>query len=93
MSPLPFLNILRTEQDACHFAEDIFECISWIKNIMFWFKFHHLKFIKGLIHSKPALVEVMTAGLMLIRLQAMARSNVDQGLWYMVSLGHNELMK
>ena len=54
-----WLNTLRSEQNGCHWAHDIFSCIFLNKNACVMIKIS-LKFIpKGSIDSKSALVQVM----------------------------------
>ena len=35
-----YINTFRLRQNGCHFADDIFKQISWIKHDVFLFKFH-----------------------------------------------------
>ena len=42
---LSYVKLSSPGKNDCHFAHDIFRCISWMKSVVFWFEFHWNMFL------------------------------------------------
>ena len=58
-NPHPANNTFRQEQNDCHFANDIFNCIFLEETFCILMKISFKYICKGLIYKKSALIQVM----------------------------------